>query len=140
MFFLFFFIIYLQFTTHTNIIPKRPLFPPPPTLRIGSLLFLLFFFLLGLLWQDGKGRFDKAIRVVHLEVLAHELLLARLVGHVPADLVAVFFGLEEGGNMDARPHFFAAEFAVGLGDLLLADVLVWYFFGWGGGIVPVKIL
>lgn len=64
----------------------------------------------GLLRDDGKRGLDEAVRVVHLEVLALEFFFARLVGQVPADLVAVFFGLEEGNQVDAGPHFFTAEF------------------------------
>lgn len=69
--------------------------------------------LLALLRRNAKRRPNKAIRVVHLEVLAHELLLARLVGQVPPDLVAIFFGLEQRNQVNTGPHFFAAHFAEG---------------------------
>lgn len=64
---------------------------------------------LGHLGGDGEVRPDEAIRVVHLGVLAQERLLAVLVGQVPADLVAVLFGLKEGDQVNAGPHFFATE-------------------------------
>lgn len=49
------------------------------------------------------------VRVVDLLVLAQELLLPRPVGVVPAHLVAVLLGLEEGREVDASPHLFAGE-------------------------------
>lgn len=51
------------------------------------------------------------VRVIHLCVLAHELLLALLISEVPTDLVAVLLGLEERNQMDTRPHLFASKFA-----------------------------
>ena len=51
------------------------------------------------------------VRVIHLDVLAEQFLLARLVGQVAADVIAVLFGLEERDQVDAGPHLFAGEFA-----------------------------
>jgi len=41
-----------------------------------------------------------------------QFLFSRLISEVAASLVAVFFGLEERGQVDARPHFLAGELAV----------------------------
>lgn len=61
--------------------------------------------------RHRKRRPHVPIRVVHLEVLARQRLLARLVRQVAAHEVAVLFGLEERDEVDAAPHLFAGEFA-----------------------------
>jgi hypothetical protein len=57
------------------------------------------------------GRKDVLVGVVHLDVVAEELLLALLVGPVAANLVAVLFGLEKRDEVDARPHLFTSKLA-----------------------------
>lgn len=56
-----------------------------------SIQFALF---LDGLRRDGVRGPHEPIRVVHLDVLAEQLLLALLVGQVPSDLVAVLLGLQ----------------------------------------------
>ena len=46
-------------------------------------------------------------------ITTQQLLLPRFIGVVPSYLVSVFFGLEEGDQIDSGPHFFAGEFAIG---------------------------
>jgi hypothetical protein len=53
------------------------------------------------------------VRVVDLGVVAHQLLLARLVGQIPAHLVAVLLGLQKRDEVDAGPDLLAAQLAVG---------------------------
>lgn len=78
----------------------------------------LFLPLLRRLRHGLVRRLHEAIRVVNLPVLAQQLLLARLIVPVSSDLVAVFFGLEEGGEVDAGPNGFAAELAINTLGLL----------------------
>lgn len=52
------------------------------------------------------------IRVVDLGLLAKQLTLSCLVGEVSTDLVAVFFGLEEGEDVQSGPDLFASKFTV----------------------------
>lgn len=52
------------------------------------------------------------VRVVHLGLGAQQRLLARLVRVVSPDLVAVFLGLEERDEVDARPHLFSCELTI----------------------------
>ena len=61
--------------------------------------------------EQREGERNAPVRVIHLDVLAEQFLLARLVGQVAADVVAVLFGLEERDQVDAGPHLFAGEFA-----------------------------
>jgi hypothetical protein len=56
-----------------------------------------------------EGRYIP-LRIVDLALRAEELLLTGLVGIVTADLVAVFFGLEERENMETAPDLFAGKF------------------------------
>jgi hypothetical protein len=49
--------------------------------------------------------------VVDLCLRAHKLLLARLLGPVSADQIAVLLGLEHGNEVDARPHLLARKLA-----------------------------
>jgi hypothetical protein len=49
------------------------------------------------------------VAVVDLCVLAQQLLLALLVGPVSSHLVTVFFGLEEGNQVDASPHLLTGK-------------------------------
>lgn len=65
----------------------------------------------GVARRHGKRRPDKPIRVVNAGILAKQLLLASLVGIPPTHLVAVLLGLEEGDEMDTRPHLLAGQFA-----------------------------
>lgn len=60
--------------------------------------------------RDMRG--NAPVGVVDLGLGAEEFLLAGLVGVVSADLVAVFFGLKEGDQVDTRPHLFARELTV----------------------------
>lgn len=50
--------------------------------------------------------------MIRLGVRPEELLLPRLVGVVPPGLVAVFFGLEKGDEVDSRPDLFARQFTI----------------------------
>lgn len=52
---------------------------------------------------------DVPVVVVDLCLCAHQLLLARLLGPVPADQIAVLLGLEHGNEVDARPHLLARK-------------------------------
>jgi len=49
--------------------------------------------------------------VVDLCLRAHQLLLARLLGPVSADQIAVLLGLEHGNEVDTRPHLLARKLA-----------------------------
>lgn len=60
--------------------------------------------------------------MINLGVLAHQLLLARLVGQVAADLVAVLLGLEQRDQVDAAPHLFAGKFTGGVVRICLMGV------------------
>jgi hypothetical protein len=51
--------------------------------------------------------------MINPDVLSQERLLARLVGEMSSDEIAVFFGLQGGDEMDACPHLFAGEFTGG---------------------------
>lgn len=51
------------------------------------------------------------VAVVHLGLGTQKLLLAGLVGQHPADLVAVLLGLQQGDQVDARPHLLSCQFA-----------------------------
>ncbi|KAI0845379.1 hypothetical protein F5Y00DRAFT_246443 [Daldinia vernicosa] len=83
-----------------------PPIPPPPLL----LLPLFSFSLLGhARRRNSKRRPHVLSRIINLHILAQQLLLARLVGEVSAHEVAVFLGLEQGDQVDARPHLFAGE-------------------------------
>lgn len=62
--------------------------------------------------RNGKCRTDISVRVVHLEVISNQLLLSGLVSQVASDQVAVFFGLQDGDQVDAGPHLFAGKFAI----------------------------
>lgn len=79
---------------------------------------ILFLFLLNRRWRNRKRRSHKSVLVVDFPVLAEQLLLASLIVPVSSDLVAVFFGLEERGDVDAGPDSFAAELALDLLALL----------------------
>lgn len=50
--------------------------------------------------------------MVDLCLTTEQFPLAGLVGEVAAHLVAVFFCLQHGDQVDAGPHLFAGEFAV----------------------------
>ena len=63
-------------------------------------------------WRRRKCRADIAVRVVHLEVLAQELLLTRLVRQMPSYEITVLLGLENGDQVDARPHLLASKLTV----------------------------
>lgn len=63
------------------------------------------------LWSQSERRAHKSVRVVNFRLSAEQLLLPRLVGPVPPDLVAIFFGLEKRDQVDACPHLFAGQFA-----------------------------
>lgn len=64
-------------------------------------------------WQRrGRWQNNMPLVIVHLGVLAHQLLLPLLVGPVPSDLVAVFFGLQEGDQVDASPHLLTGQLAM----------------------------
>lgn len=100
--------------------PCGPVFrttPPHPQAH-SSQLFLPSFplvlsiclFLDPLRRRDSKCRRCPPITVVHAGIIAQKGLFARLVGQVATDLVAVFFGLEGGDEVDASPHFLAGEF------------------------------
>lgn len=52
--------------------------------------------------------------MINPDVLAHQLLLPRLVGQVPPHLVTVLFRLQERNQVDAGPHLLAGELAVEL--------------------------
>lgn len=62
------------------------------------------------------------VGVVHLGILAEQLLLTSLISPVSSDLIAVFFRLQEGNQVDAGPHLLAGEFAGGL-LAVICDVL-----------------
>jgi hypothetical protein len=55
-----------------------------------------------ILWNIPVG-------VVDLGIGAEKLLLARLVGVVPTDLVAVFLSLEERSEVQTGPHLLTGE-------------------------------
>lgn len=69
--------------------------------------------------------FHEPVAVVNLGIVAQQLLLTLLVSQVSTDLIAIFFGLEEGNEVDASPHFLTAEFAVSMSVpvRLLIDVV-----------------
>ena len=54
---------------------------------------------------------DVPVVVVDLCLCAHQLLLARLLGPVSADQIAVLLGLEHGNEVDTRPHLLARKLA-----------------------------
>ena len=56
-----------------------------------------------------ERRTDEAVGVVDFLLAAQELLLASLVGQMAADLVAVLLGLQEGGQVQARPNLLTGE-------------------------------
>jgi hypothetical protein len=58
-----------------------------------------------------KKKGGRPVRVVNLCVLAHQLLLAGLVGKISPDLVPVLLRLQDGDEIDSRPDLFATEFA-----------------------------
>lgn len=65
--------------------------------------------------RHGKAlewELDVPVVVVNLHVLAKELLLPLLVREVPAHLVAVLLGLEDGEEVDPRPVLLAGVLAV----------------------------
>ncbi len=60
----------------------------------------------------GGGRENPPITVVHLNVRAEQLALARLVGPIAPHLVAILLRLQQRRQVDARPHLLAPEFTV----------------------------
>lgn len=50
------------------------------------------------------------VAVIHLGLRAEQLLLPRLVRVMPAHQIAVFFCLQHGNEVDARPHLLAGQF------------------------------
>jgi len=52
------------------------------------------------------------VGVVDLDIGAKKLLLARLVGVMPADLVTVLLGLEERSEVMTGPHLLTGELAI----------------------------
>lgn len=61
---------------------------------------------------DLIGRRNIPVGVVDLALGTQKLLLARLVGVVPTDLVAVFLSLEEGSEVQTRPHLLTGKLAI----------------------------
>lgn len=54
--------------------------------------------------------------MVNTSIVTEKLLLALLIGEMSTDLIAVFLGLKERDEVDASPHLFTGEFAVGESD------------------------
>lgn len=49
--------------------------------------------------------------MVDLDVLAQELLLARLIGEVPSHKIAILLRLQQGDQVDAAPHLLTGVLA-----------------------------
>lgn len=64
------------------------------------------------------------ITVVDLGLCTQQFSFAGLVSEVTTDLVAVFFCLQHGNQVDAGPHLFAGEFAAQRKKSVLAMVIL----------------
>lgn len=58
------------------------------------------------------GRVNILISVINPAFGPKQLLLPSLIGKMSADLVPIFFGLEERDQVQARPDLFAGEFTI----------------------------
>lgn len=95
--------------THTPPPIHKPI-PPNCSFPSFPLVLSICLFLDPLRRRNSKCRRCPPITIVHAGIIAQKGLFARLVCQVATDLVAVFFGLEGGDEVDASPHFLAGEF------------------------------
>ena len=51
------------------------------------------------------------VAIIRTSLRPQQRLLPRLIRKISPDLITVFFGLEEGSQVDPRPHLLAAKFA-----------------------------
>lgn len=126
---------------HSAPFPASPLFSQPvrlyfngagDTANVGRTNRLKHWALVKYSFPSSGVRLSAPIIVVNLGILANQLLLALLVGPVSSDLVAVFFGLQEGDQVDTSPHLLTGQFAVlksaqfGMGQILQDPVSIEY--------------